>query len=445
MKNILGKTLLAGLAGLILAGSSASLLPGEVITIMAANLSSGKHQAYEDPGIRILRALKPDVVLIQEFNYERGPLRALVAAAFGPGYYYMVEKGSPIPNGVVSRWPIISSGQWEDTHIGNRDFAWAVIDIPGEKHLQAVSVHLKSRNSGTQDNEARLVGEYVRARFDPGHYIVVGGDLNTASRDAAAIGTFETFLADDDHTPADRNGNSNTNEPRNKPYDWVMPGRELNRYHATLHVGTADRPYPDGIVFDSRVYPDLSEVAPVRYEDSGVFGMQHMAVMKAFDIPVSPPAPSPAPRYIVNEGFDDFQLGARSSGWDFIDCGRNNDIYAYPGYHGTAAPALQLNATGDVVGTAAFRLEKAGHLTFWARGVGTESAGSLLVEEFYDAAWKAVTAVDTPPAAGGTLGPFPVNPGTTALRLSYARNRGNLALDDVRITAPATPAPSPVS
>ena len=290
-----GKSWTAAVALFIFIGLLVPLLPAEVIRIMAANISSGKYQAYEEPGIRIFQALKPDIVLIQEFSSRSGSLRDLVDTAFGPGYYYAVESGSPIPNGIVSRWTVLTSGQWKDTYVGNRDFAWAVIDIPGEKHLQAVSVHLKAKNAATQDNEARLIREYVEARFDPGHYLVVGGDLNTASRNSPAIGAFRAFLAADTHTPADRNGNSNTTGPRNKPYDWLMPNVELDRHHTTLFVGSANRVYPGGIVFDSRVYPDLSAVPPVRYEDSSVFGMQHMAVMKAFDIPVPPPPTRASP------------------------------------------------------------------------------------------------------------------------------------------------------
>ena len=58
------------------------------LTVMAANLTSGSSQAYEDPGIRIFQGLKPDVVAcLQEFNYSQG-LRTLVDTAFGTNYYY---------------------------------------------------------------------------------------------------------------------------------------------------------------------------------------------------------------------------------------------------------------------------------------------------------------------------------------------------------------------
>jgi hypothetical protein len=42
--------------------------------------------------------------------------------------------------------------------------------------------------------------------------------------------------------------------------------------------------YADGIVFDSRVYDPLAEVAPVLFGDSGAVNMQHMAVARDFSM-----------------------------------------------------------------------------------------------------------------------------------------------------------------
>jgi len=52
-------------------------------------------------------------------------------------YYYEPEIGGTwaMPNGVISRWPILSSGQWNDSQLTNRSFVWAVIDIPGDIDL----------------------------------------------------------------------------------------------------------------------------------------------------------------------------------------------------------------------------------------------------------------------------------------------------------------------
>ncbi len=448
MKNLFGKTLPALVAGLLLTGSFASFLPGEVIKIMAANTTSGTDQAYEEPGVRIFQALRPDIVLIQEFNYESGTLRQLVDRAFGPEYYYSVEGGSSIPNGIVSRWPILASGEWYDSVASNRDFAWAVIDIPGEKNLQVVSVHLLTSSSGDRNAEATALKGYIQANFDDNHFIVVGGDLNTGSRGEAAITTFETFLDADDHTPVDRLGNDNTNEGRTKPYDWVMPNAELDQHHTTLYVGSNSRAYPQGIVFDSHIYPDLDEVYPVQYPDSHVSGMQHMAVMKAYDIPVASPTPtitpvpSPTPHYMIDEGFDNFHLGTRPAGWTFVNCDQNEDTYTTPGYFGDALPSLKLDATGDAVATRSFQLEDTEFLRFWVKGAAVDvTSGSLLVEEFYGSAWNEITTVGLH-FTERTLGPFAVNPSTSMIQFSYTRQDNACALDDVRITGPLTPTPT---
>ncbi len=275
----------------------------EIITIMAANTTSGSSQAYEGPGIRIFQGLQPDVVLVQEFNYNSGSLRDLVDLALGTEYEYYVEGGSEnIPNGIISRFPIISSGEWFDNQVPDRDFAWAIIDIPGDLNLQVVSVHLKSGESSTQETQALAIKSYVASNFNAAHYIVVAGDMNTTSRYAPAIAVFDTFLDPYGHTPADQEGRSATSEPRTKPYDWVIPNDLLDDCHVPLDIESST--YLNGLVFDSEVYTPLSEVYPVQFGDSHVDQMQHMAVMRAFDVgaltsptptftPVFTPTPTP--------------------------------------------------------------------------------------------------------------------------------------------------------
>lgn len=269
----------------------------EEITIMAANITSGTHQAFEGPGIRILQGLQPDIVLVQEFSYESGTLRDLVDTALGTDYEFYVEEGDEnIPNGIISRFPIIDYGEWIDSQVSDRDFAWAVIDIPGDIHLQVVSVHLKSGSSSTQNAQAQALESYIDTHFDPLQYIVVGGDMNTTSRTSAAIQTFNGFLDPYGYTPADQTGNDNTSEPRSKPYDWVIPNDLLNTRQIPLVIGSST--YYHGLVLDSEVYTPLNEISPVQYTDSHVFGMQHMAVMCAYDVggqsatPTNTPTPT---------------------------------------------------------------------------------------------------------------------------------------------------------
>lgn len=278
--------------------------------VMAANISSGNNQSYEAPGIRIFQGLKPDIVAIQEFRYNSsasdGQLRQLVDTAFGTNFYFYREPytaGGDIPNGIVSRWPIIAAGSWDDSEAPNRGFAWAQIDLPGTNDLYVVSVHLLTSNSGTRNAEATQLKSLIQANFPANAWIIVAGDMNTDSRSEAAINTFKTFLSDAPvPTDSESGGNDSTNANRNKPYDYLLPSFSLTNY--LVPVTLPSRTFPKGLVFDSRVYTPLSDVAPVQSGDSGVSGMQHMAVIKDFTIPVesisSPPVITTQPQSQTN-------------------------------------------------------------------------------------------------------------------------------------------------
>jgi|GEM_PF-1591279 len=250
--------------------------------VMSANTTSGNDQAYESPGIRIFQGLKPDIVGIQEFNYESGSLRDLVDTAFGTGYYYYCEGGSEqIPNGIISRWPITASGEWEDVEVSNRDFAWATIDIPGTKNLHVVSVHLLTAGAAVRNNEATVIKAQVQANFSTSDYVVVAGDMNTDNRSESCINTLKSIPLSDAHIPKDQNSDDDTNASRAKPYDWVLPNPTLNSRHvATIVEGHS---FADGLVYDSRITSPYSMLpSPILSGDSGAANMQHMAVVKDF-------------------------------------------------------------------------------------------------------------------------------------------------------------------
>src|SRR5436190_5004689 len=90
------------------------------VRIMASNLTSGNNQRYEAAGMDILKAMRPDVVAMQEFNYSSATqginttaaLREMIDNTFGTNFVYFRQTGVNIPNGVVSRYPIINSGVW---------------------------------------------------------------------------------------------------------------------------------------------------------------------------------------------------------------------------------------------------------------------------------------------------------------------------------------------
>jgi endonuclease/exonuclease/phosphatase family metal-dependent hydrolase len=265
------------------------------VRVLAANLT-GNSQTYGDSQIRIFQGLKPDVICIQEFKYAGNTpadIRTFVDSAFGTSFEYTRETNSSydIPNGIISRWPIIAAGSWDDTQSPNRGFAWAQIDLPGSNDLYAVSVHLLTADSATRGQEATELKAIIATNFPPNAWIVIAGDLNTDIRGETAIDTLKTFLSDSPiPTDSVSGGDPDTNLNRNKPYDYVLPSFSLATCLTNVVIGTYV--FPNGLVFDSRVYTNLLDVSPVLLNDSA--NGQHMAVVKEFLIPTgnvtNPPA-----------------------------------------------------------------------------------------------------------------------------------------------------------
>ncbi len=304
----LSTTLLAGLLagpGAVQPGAPAETPATAAVRVMAANISSGRLQSYPNPGPgeRIFRALAPDVVLIQEFNVnatreapnDEAAVRAWVDDVFGPDYFFFREPGAEqIPNGVISRWPIVEAGEFVDPEVSNRDFAFARIDVPGEVDLWVVSVHLLTSGSGVRDRQARRLVEAVRQRVPAADYLVIGGDFNTAGRNEPAVVTLGELVdvlgpfPDDGADPPD----GDTNASRRKPFDWVLVDGDLEAHAAATEIG--ELVFPAGLVFDSRVFTtdELEEsFPPVERGDSGAQQMQHMAVVRDFLLPLAGAAP----------------------------------------------------------------------------------------------------------------------------------------------------------
>ncbi|VGO13250.1 hypothetical protein PDESU_01806 [Pontiella desulfatans] len=263
-----------------------------VVRVMAANTTSGNYQRYESPGLNIFKGLRPDIVAVQEFNYA-GSYRDMVDDAFGEEFDYFreSESGYDIPNGIISRYPILESGSWDDSNMSNRGFAWARIDVPGTNDLYVVSVHFKASSSDAARRglEASQLKSLIQANF-PGHaWIVLAGDFNIYSETEAAVTTLESFLSDSP-VPADKNGDTGTNSSRSRRYDRIYFSPSMA--HTQVPVEMPSRTYANGLVFDSRIHTPLSEVYPVAAGDSGAVNMQHMAVVRDFALPlpsVEPP------------------------------------------------------------------------------------------------------------------------------------------------------------
>jgi PKD repeat protein/endonuclease/exonuclease/phosphatase family metal-dependent hydrolase len=269
-----------------------------VVRVMGANITSGSNQSYLTPGLDIFQGLKPDVVALQEFHYTStttngtdtpAAFREMIDNTFGTNFVYFREPytaGGDIPNGIISRYPILASGSWVDTQVANRGFAWAQIDLPGTNDLYIVSVHLLTSSAGARNTEAGNLMTLIQANFPANAWIIVAGDMNTDSRSEAAITTFGALLSDFP-IPTDTESaptNSNTSINRNHPHDYVLPSYTMTNTLTSMVLPS--HTFPRGLVFDSRVYTPLSDVPPVQLGDSGASGMQHMPVIKDFLVPV---------------------------------------------------------------------------------------------------------------------------------------------------------------
>lgn len=267
-----------------------SSLPLRHLRLVTGNLTSGNNQSYEQAGIDIFRGLGADVAMVQELNVggnSDGELRAFVDAAFGSEYAFTrAQVAGQIPNGIVSRYPIVAAGEWTDTLVSDRDFVWAQIDIPGPIDLYAISVHLLGSSAGARDGEADELVQHIRA-LPIDAYVVLGGDFNTSTRGEACVQTLSAVLATGGPYPVDQAGVDNTNTNRNKPYDWVLANARLEEKAAPVAI--AGNVFDYGFVADTRVYSPISDLAPARATDSAASNMQHMAVVRDFG------GPSPSP------------------------------------------------------------------------------------------------------------------------------------------------------
>jgi len=267
------------------------------IRIVAGNVTSGNNQSY-DPGhgIRIFQALKPDIALVQEMNYgnnSASDYKNFAQKIVGTNYYAVDSADYQIPNGVVSRYPITSHGYWKDPNINNRALMWAVVDIPGEKDVFAISVHLHTDPASDQVKAAQVIVDEIKKleSSNPGrYYYVVGGDFNgTSAVSQNGFGKNDTFYISGSD-PVDENGNGNTNAKREKQYDFVLADYPLHEFQIpVVYYSSKDqaktKTYENGFVFDTRVYTQsvLDEYfSPAQTSDSSASQMQHMAVVKDF-------------------------------------------------------------------------------------------------------------------------------------------------------------------
>jgi len=258
--------------------------PPDTTRIVAANLTSGDDQNYDlGHGIRILQGLDPDVILLQELSYgddSEQDIIELVDLICGGGCEYVRGPDATIPNGVISRYPIIDSGSWTDTQVSDRDFVWAQIDVPGDVDLWAISVHLLGSGAAAREGEAEQLVALFATNIPDDDLLVLGGDLNTDNRNEPALTVLDPLFDVGAPYPVDQDGLDTTSQNRSKPYDWVLADDDLDPLEVAVVLGSST--FVDGAVIDTRIYMPLSDIAPAQMGDSAATSMQHMAVVKDF-------------------------------------------------------------------------------------------------------------------------------------------------------------------
>lgn len=269
-------------------GEGGGAIPdGTKVRIVAANLTSGNLPKYDDgPGIRILKGLDADIVLIQEFNYlqnNSASFTTFVTDVCGAECTYVRGPTAEIPNGVISRYPMLASGSWADPEVSNRSFVWAHIDAPGDVDLWAISVHLLTSNATDRREEAEALMSFIDANVADADFAVLGGDFNTNQREEPALDVLDPYFVTTGPYPADHTGNAGTSGNRRKPYDWVIGDGQLDSLAIPVELGQST--FPWGAVVDTRVYEPLRDISPAQEGDSAAFQMQHMAVVRDFALP----------------------------------------------------------------------------------------------------------------------------------------------------------------
>lgn len=232
--------------------------------------------------------------MLQEFNVgnssSTAEVRAWVNTTFGTGFSYFRESNyiGGIPNGVISRWPIVASGSWDDSTMSNRGFAWARIDIPGDKNLWVVSVHLKASNASDdltqRQSQAQQLVAYIKANVPSGDFLLIGGDCNTYSYNEACLGTLGEIVDVSAPRPVDQAGI----QIQTAVDLLLMTGfwRKLNLMRWRLPY-KSDRFLSQMGWFSIAGFSPLSLVSPVLSTDSAATNMQHMAIVRAFSVPAA--------------------------------------------------------------------------------------------------------------------------------------------------------------
>ena len=266
------------------------------LRIMSANTTTSDAQLYEEPGMNMFYAMDPDIILIQEFAKSADDVVSKLKEHFHTDYHYYVGRGG-IGNGIIVKGDLKIKETYSMRSvvpsITDRQYEAAIIDLPGDKDMIAVSLHLYTKCNDENDVKAEqehpsqlseypAVAEFIQSILNTGdYYVAVGGDFNSKTNQYVNQ-HWSSLLATNITYPRDQEGNYNTNAARRWHYDWVLVDPKFQTYSVPTVIG--DQEYPYGYVLDSRVQNPLSYIAPVTYGDSSAPKMQHMPVVRDFVI-----------------------------------------------------------------------------------------------------------------------------------------------------------------
>ena len=256
------------------------------LRIMSANATSGSAQLYEAPGMNMLYAMDPDIIIIQEFAGSALEVVQNLEDHFHTKYSYHKGKGR-IGNGIIVKGENKIKSTYTQpsviSTIRDRYYEAAIVDIPGDKDLLVVSLHLYTKASEdqvSQIDEYPAVAKFIHSILNEGdYYVAVGGDLNSSTNYYVNY-YWNSMLATDITYPRDQKGNFKTNAARRRHYDWVLVDKKFQEFSVPTQIGS--QTFPNGYVLDSRVHSPLSDISPVEYDDSAAQNMQHMPVVRDF-------------------------------------------------------------------------------------------------------------------------------------------------------------------
>lgn len=272
----------------------------ETFRVVAANLNTTQAEGTTAAGQRLLQGLKPDIVLVQGFYAGEIGNPAFVRQTFPEWttpYLYMVANTAP-QNGILTRFPILNfeRGAIDHTFDFSRAAGWARLRLPNDVSLLAFSIALSESAQERVFEVESLLPEIrlVQARF-PGSYTLIGGVTGADSLDDPTIARLAEVA--DLLAPAANDGSTSatatlTNVLRTRQMNAILPAPELVEYQRDTIVGAQF--FPTGLVFDSRFYSPLADVAPIQPGDSASGRIEELLVVRDFELPTGP-APSPTP------------------------------------------------------------------------------------------------------------------------------------------------------